>query len=646
MENLTSPTPVNILHLEDDLTDHLLVAEILRGDGMECKFTLVKSKEEFIQVLRGEKFDLIISDYSLPSYDGLSALATAQESQQETPFIFFSGTIGEDVAVDSLRNGAVDYVLKQRPNRLVAAVHRALRNARERATLRAAEGKIREQAALLNRAQDGIMVCNLDHEIIFWNQGAERIYGWTEAEAMGKNVRELFFQGNPPAQLATANRSLEERGEWTGELSVATKDARTITVQTRCTLIRDDEGRPKSLLFIHTDITEHKLLEEQFLRAQRLESLGVLVSGIAHDLNNTLLPIMIGVEILKMQPLSEDASSMVHTMEASAKRSADMVKQMLLFARGGETNKTYIAPGQLVQEMARLVSDTFPKSIRCQVHTEKNVHTIYGIPTQIHQVLMNLCVNARDAMNDTGMLTLAVENAELNTATPGLPIGVPPGNYVCISVADSGAGIPPDQLEKIFQPFFTTKAPGKGTGLGLSTCQSILKNHEGFIAVHSTLNVGTEFKVYFPAVRKEGAAGIASPNPLPPGGCGECILVVDDEESILAITRTALENYGYKVLTAATGMEAVACLRENAARVQLVITDHALPFMEGSVLIAALRKVRSDVKIIVAGGAEAETTGKLKEFGIAGFIPKPITTERLLSLTHQTLAGKPRPSFN
>ncbi len=760
---------VRILHLEDNENDHLLVAEMLKSDGLKCEFTLVGSKDKFAEALERDKFDLIISDFSLPSYDGLSALTAAQKTQAEVPFIFFSGTIGEDMAVESLKNGAVDYVLKQRPSRLIASVRRALRNVQEQARLKKAEGalqqseerlrivskatndvvwewdmqnnrvwfsenfesvfghpaelemasdrwfdfihpddknrvlaslsalvavggrvwwseyrmrranglyadlfdrasviydptgrpvrvvgikidvterkqaegKIREQAELLDKAQDAIIVCDVELKITFWNRGAERIYGWSSAEAVGKNIRQVLFGSSAPPQILEVTKDLEEHDEWMGELSQLTKSGKTVIMQTRRTVIRDDQGRPKSLLIINTDITEHKLLEEQFLRAQRLESLGALVSGIAHDLNNTLMPIMIGVEILQEEKLSEDAAGMVQTMGTSVRRSAEMVKQMLIFARGGEASKSLVRPDRLVKEMGRIIADTFPKSIEYRVRTGENLHPVFCIPTQMHQVLMNLCVNARDAMPERGTLTLSAENAALNAAETAVIPGAAPGKYVCITVADTGSGIPPEQLEKIFQPFFTTKAPGKGTGLGLSTCRSIIKSHDGFIAVKSQVGVGTEFKVYLPvAPATNSSESDDVRKPVPPVGGGERILVVDDEESILAMTRAALENYGYAVSTATSGLEALARFRENPGVIQLVIADHAMPFMDGKTMIAALRKIQTDIKIIVASGSEREVEELLQNSEINGFIPKPFATEQLLTLVHQVFTKK------
>ncbi|HKW30352.1 MAG TPA: PAS domain S-box protein [Verrucomicrobiae bacterium] len=758
--------PVRILHLEDNENDHVLVREMLFAEGLACELVAVKTREDFDSAVRLNKYDLIISDYTLPSFDGLRALSLAREVCPETPFIFFSGTIGEEAAVESLRNGAADYVLKQRPSRLAPAVRRALRSRQERtlrkqaeralqqseerfrivaratndvvwewdiktnqvwfsenfqavfghsredidATLewwldlihpddkgrvttgittllasggrvwwdehrirrangfyaqilerasvmydpagkpqrmvgvtidmserKQAEEKIREQAALLDKARDAIIVADLNERIAYWNQSAERIYGWSAAEVMGKQLMEVLFHGKPPPELQETIKSVRERGEWAGELHELAKDGRPVIVQGRSTLIRDEQGRPKSLLIINTDITERKLLEEQFLRAQRLESLGVLVSGIAHDLNNTLSPILMGVEIVREEVVSPEIGSVLDTMQTSARRSADMVRQMLTFVRGGEAKKHLLHAAQLVKEMGRIITDTFPKSIHCRVAVEKSSWPVRGLPTQLHQVLLNLCVNARDAMPRGGTLTLSVKNAQLGPADMALHPDARPGNYLCLSVADTGSGIPAEQLGKIFEPFFTTKAPGKGAGLGLSTSLSIVKSHDGFITVHSEVGRGTEFKCYFPAATEMPKEAVAEPISLPPGN-GECILIVDDEEAILAIMRSTLENYGYQVLTAGSGLEAIARFTRNSDAVHLIITDLAMPFMDGRAAIQALRKIRSNVKIIVASGSEKEVEDLRKDVQTDAFIPKPFTNEILLKAIHLVLA--------
>jgi two-component system, cell cycle sensor histidine kinase and response regulator CckA len=640
METKETNQAVRILHLEDTDSDQLFVQETLISENLVAETDVVKSRETFENALRTKVYDLIISDYSLPSFDGVTALSIAKKLCPEIPFMFFSGTIGEELAVDGLRGGAVDYVLKQRPARLLPAIRRALHDARERARLRGAEEKIREQAALLDKASDAIILCDMERRILFWNHGAERIYGWTAGEAAGKILADLIFGGNPPPEVDAAMKELTDRGEWSGELQEFTRDKRTITVQVSATLIRDDQGRPKSLLIINTDITERKQLEEQFLRAQRLESLGVLISGIAHDLNNALSPVMMGLDILRTNPKPEDARPIFDMVEASTRRGADMVKQVLAFARGADTRKSTVRIDRLIKEMAKIITDIFPKNIKCQINVGEGTWPVSGLATQLHQVLMNLCVNARDAMPQGGTLKLSTKNVQLGKSDVSEHPEVTPGHYVCVSVEDTGTGISPEQLAKLFQPFFTTKAPGKGTGLGLSTSRNIIRNHGGFITVESQPGHGTAFKFYLPAANApENRESTASPSPLP-AGSGQCVLVVDDEETVLAITKSTLENFGYVVITASSGPESVAYFADQREKIKLVITDMSMPFMDGLATTMALRKIKADVPIILTSGLDHDREGDTsRRIKAAAILLKPFTAETLLKQVHAVLAG-------
>lgn len=638
MQTKNTNQAVRILHLEDTYTDQLFVQETLLSEQFVATIEHVKTREGFEGALLTKAFDLIISDYSLPSFDGVSALAIAKEIRPEIPFIFFSGTIGEELAVDGLRGGAVDYVLKQRPARLVPAIRRAIQDARERARLRGAEEKIRQQAALLDKASDAIILCDMDRQILFWNKGAERIYGWTSEEVVGKNLVDLFFSGNPPPETEGARKCLNDRGEWSGELQEFTKDHRTVTVQTRATLIRDEKSHPKSLFIINTDITERKQLEEQFLRSQRLESLGVLISGIAHDLNNALSPVMMGIDILRSNPKPEEARPIFDMVEASTRRGADMVKQVLAFARGADTRKSAVQLDRLVKEMGKIITDVFPKNIKCHVDVAAGTWPVTGMATQLHQVLMNFCVNARDAMPQGGTLKLTAKNVQLNQAEASQHPNVSPGDYVCVAVEDTGTGICPEQFAKIFQPFFTTKGPGKGTGLGLSTSQNIIQNHGGFIALESELGRGTTFKFYLPAAKATESAE-ASSAVLLPAGSGECVLVIDDEESVLAITKSTLENFGYNVIRASSGPEAVACFAEQKDKIKLVITDMSMPFMDGAATAMALRKILPDIPIIITSGlSHDQNTDTGRRVRAAAVLQKPFTAETLLTQVHSVLS--------
>jgi two-component system cell cycle sensor histidine kinase/response regulator CckA len=492
---------LRILHLEDSAADAELVRGLLQDDGLSCSVTCVKTRKDFQAELERGAFDLILSDYSLPQFDGLTALAMARQRHPDKPVIIVSGTMGEEAAVESLKRGATDYVLKHQLARLPAAVKRAVSDAQELALRQQAEEKVREQAALLDLAQDAILVRDLEDRVLYWNKSAERLYGWTAAEALGRNAAELLYEGESLA-LKRAREHVLERGEWTGELGQVTREGRPITVQSRWTLVRDQSGAPKSKLILNTDITERKKLEAQFLRAQRFETIGALAGGIAHDLGNMLTPILIGTEALANDTSGNVSRKMLQTMHTSARHGLDMIKQILAFARGVGGEPTVLNIRTLLDEMQELARQTFPRSIRTEVHSNPQLFPILGNPTQLRQVLLNLCVNARDAMPAGGSLKLSADNATLENKVTPLQAEPVSGSYIAIAVSDTGHGIEPHVLQKIFEPFFTTKEPGKGTGLGLSTVQGIVKSHGGFLDIASEVGKGTIFTVFLAAHQK------------------------------------------------------------------------------------------------------------------------------------------------
>jgi len=534
----TLPKPmVRIIHLEDNLYDQELVSEMLSSAEIECNITHADDHKTFQTALMEINADLIISDFTMPGYTGVRALQLAQQVCRSVPFIFFSGTIGEDAAIESLKRGATDYVLKQHPDRLVSAVRRALTEAGERAArqhaeqelqrrdvllreimenvedliavvdfngrrmLRSpsyqklfgqdhftagsdfltevhpgdkkqakdnftrtiaegigkrveyrivlsdgnvrfveaqgsvirhnpndsyvlwvahditehklAEAKILEQAALLDKAQDAIFVCNLEEEIAYWNQGATRLYGWTPQEVAGRSLNELLFKDAPLDWMEIRN-AVSAKGEWFGELHQVTREGRAVIVQSRQTLIFDSNNEPSSVLYINSDITEKKQIEAQFLRTQRMENLGTLAGGIAHDLNNVLAPIMLAVEIIRDDPLGDSNGKLLETIADSSRRGSDLVKQILSFARGVTGQKLPIQIRHIVSEVVKLVHNTFPRGIVVNSNIPHDLPCIMGDSTQLHQVLLNLCVNARDAMQNEGSLTIEASTVTLD----------------------------------------------------------------------------------------------------------------------------------------------------------------------------------------------------------------------------------------
>lgn len=493
--------------------------------------------------------------------------------------------------------------------------------------------QIAEQAALIDIATDAIMVCDLQSHILFWNKGAEQIYGWVSQEVLGQSAIELLYPKESRAKYDEILQAVVRQGKWKGEVHHVTKDRKSLLMQSHKTLVQTVEGQPKSLLIINTDITEKKKIEAHFLRAQRMESVGTLAGGIAHDLNNILAPILMSIGILKLTATDPQTRRILDTIESSSKRGADIVRQVLSFARGVEGERIEVDPNRLLKDIDSILKDTFPKNILLKLSLSKEPWSILGDPTQMQQILLNLCVNARDAMPHGGSLSVAVENTVLDEQYAVMHLQAKAGRYVTLSVTDSGTGIPSAILDKIFEPFFTTKEVGKGTGLGLSTVLAIVKSHGGFINVYSEPGNGTSFKVYLPAMEatarpQKETARLSGP----PRGRGELVLIVDDEISILTITSQTLEAFGYRTLMAHDGAEAVGIYAQHRDKISVVLTDMAMPIMDGPATIRALMKINPDVKIIAASGLKGNGSGvRESEVDLKYFLAKPYTSLTLLT---------------
>lgn len=614
---------LSLLLLEDNRVDAEFIEELLLAEGFDLSIKNVDNELAFQTALDQWHPDVIISDYSLPSYNGLAALFTAKSIKPEIPFIFYSGTIGEEAAIEALKLGASDYVLKQRPKRLVSALRRALVDLEKSRQQKQAEEQIKAQAQLLDLATDAIVVLDTQDRILFWNDGAERVYGFSTEEAKGKLVSELIYREPPSAFIEARNTTLAKK-TWQGELDQVSKSRQNLIVASRWTLVTNAAGEPERILTISTDVTENKLLQKQFLRAQRLESIGTLASGIAHDLNNILAPIYMASEILKGEQLNPQTSAMVDVIQKSAQRGADIVKQVLTFVRGKEGKKVPLDLTYLLKDVCKVAQEMFPKNISTSIKLQPNLWLVKGDATQLHQVLMNLCINARDAMPEGGKLKISANNLETD----------PEKKTVMVQVEDSGTGIPQELLDKIFDPFFTTKEAGKGTGLGLSTSLGIVKNHGGTIQVDSSPGVGTAFKIYLPAHVQSDHHAIHMPAAALPRGNGELILVVDDEEDIRKVTQQILASHGYEVITARDGNDAILQFSDNANQIQLVITDIMMPGIDGGTLVKSISTMKPTTKIITTSGLDSSVPeGTL-------FLKKPASAEELLVAVHEVLKSK------
>ncbi|QSJ14269.1 response regulator [Nostoc sp. UHCC 0702] len=626
------------------------------------KVLVAEDGESAVQMAEYASPDLILLDILMPGIDGFETCRRLKKcpSTQEIPIIFLTALTDKIDKVKGLSIGAVDYITKPLEHEEVLArvnIHLRLRNLTKKLTeqnerleleifeRKQAEQKIRQQAALLDITKDAILVRDLDNQIQFWNKGAEHLYGWIAQEVLGKNATQLLYPKETLAKLENIHKSVAEFGSWQGELHQVTKQGQEIIVDSRWTLVHDDRGQIKSILIVNSDITEKKQLEAQFLRAQRMESLGTLASGIAHDINNALTPIMMSVQLLERKLLDEKSQQWLSIMETNIKRAAELVKQVLWFSRKVQDKFTTLQLQDLILETEKMMKQTFPKNIKIKINIPKQkLWHISGDLTQLHQVMMNLCINARDAMPNGGTLQIAARNFWVDSQYARMNIDAKVGSYVMISVADTGTGISKEIVERIFEPFFTTKEVGKGTGLGLSTVLGIIKSHGGFVNVVSEIAKGTEFQVCLPVTQeittesREDTSGCYQELPV---GHGELILVVDDEDAIREITKISLEKNAYKVLVASDGIEAIALYTKHQQQISVVLMDMMMPSMDGATTIQVLKRINPEVKIIGVSGL-ASYNERIKVFGnnIKTFLAKPYTSSDLLNNLQEVINSK------
>lgn len=765
-------TPLRILHLEDDSNDALLAKKALQDSGVQANLQMVSDEYGFVNALSSNAFDLVLADYNLPGYGGVAALEYVQGHHSELPFIFVSGCIGEDTAIELLKKGATDFVLKDRLGRLGLAVNRAIEQAHQRLERLKAQEEVRKSRdyyltlfdkfpALIWRANSG-GECDYfnstwlaftgrsleqelrggwlegihpeDHEQcirslseamkfrkgfiteyrlrrfdgqyrwvtnhgqpFFWLDGefigyvgvcidihdrwlmaealresqnrfeqvsdhvgewiwevdstglytysnnvVSRILGYQSEELVNKlHFYDLFPSDQREALKAEAFVHIFKGIPFVKHLNACQhKNGEILVLETNGTPIFDNNHKLLGYRGVDTNMTERKRIEAEIFRSQRLESIGRLAGGIAHDLNNVLAPIIMAVPLLRDENIDQSSLPLLEIIESNARRGAAIVRQVLAFAKGAEIQQTAVQPSFLLEEMAKIISETFPKSIELRTKIAPNLIQINGDPTQLHQVLMNLCVNARDAMPQGGVLTLTAENVELDDLGASTASQAPQSSaYVLITVADTGMGISEDNFPKIFDPFFSTKGPHSGTGLGLSSVMGIIKSHSGFIQVHSQPGQGTQFKIYLPVDTSSTLTYSKEESHELPAANGETILVVDDEPHVLDVLRKILERQGYRVLSASDGTEAVTLYARHGTNIKAVITDMLMPFMDGAATIRALLKMNPAVKIIAASGMVPQPgLGDVLTLGVKTFLRKPFTNETLLQVVRDVLA--------
>ncbi len=475
----------------------------------------------------------------------------------------------------------------------------------------------------------------------FLSPNLERILGYPVEDAKRMQVSFWTTHMHPddgPRILAQMGRILEGRDPSGLEYRFQRRDGTYVWINDRWTIVRDGAGRPTHIVGAWTDVTERRELEAKLLRTQRLESVGRLASGIAHDVNNILTPVLMASSMMQEATLSARERALLDTIQASARRGASIVRQLLAFGRGVEGERVRVDLSQIVADMQKVIAETFPKNVRLDVVGLPDSVLVTGDATQLHQVLMNLCINARDAMSNGGRLSIALTRVTLDAAAIRRAPHARPGRYAVLRVTDTGHGILPDHLDKIFDPFFTTKPLGQGTGLGLSTTLGIVEAHGGFIAVESQSPSGAEFSVFIPELVCEMIEASADNRRPVPRGSGETVLVVDDEPSVRELVCHVLEKFGYTPLVAGNGAEALEQFTRHGKQVAVVLLDWLMPVLDGPSTLRALRMRAPLVKVIAMSGFMSDPDAPAVNMAQA-LLAKPFTPATLLQTLHSVLHG-------
>ena len=649
--------PVRILYLEDNPTDAELVRARLAAEGIACEIVCVQTGTDYASAIDQGGWALIISDFTLPAYDGMSALALAHTKRPDTPFIFFSGTVGEEAAIDALKKGASDYVLKPRPARLVSAVKRALQEAQDKAEHKGAEEALRQtearKAAFFQSALDCIITIDHNGLILEFNPAAEATFGYASEAVLGKPMAELII---PPSLREKHHRGMA-RYLATGEGPVLGKRIEITAMRADGTefpvelsITRIGMGGVPTFTASIRDISERKkaeqdklLLEQQLRQAQKMEAIGQLTGGIAHDFNN-MLTVIIGYSELMLQKLKADdpLRSEVEQVKEAGVRASLLTRQLLAFSRKQVLQPRVLDLNAVLTNMDRMLQRLIDENIDLVTMPSPGLGRVHADPGQIEQIIMNLAVNARDAMPQGGKLTIETANVELDDAYAREHVSVKPGPYVMLAVSDTGCGMDAETQARIFEPFFTTKEPGKGTGLGLSTVYGIVKQSGGDIWVYSEPDRGTTFKIYLPWV--EGAVETVEPGVAPARDVrgSETILLVEDDVGIRRLVRQVLAERGYWVLEAIHGTHAIQISEQHTVPIHLLVTDVVMPGMSGRELAEHLKPSRPNMKVLFMSGYTDKAIvhhGELDP-GTA-FLQKPFTPDALARKVREVLDSPP-----
>ncbi len=631
---------LRILMVEDSGDDADLTLLHLKDAGIDFDCVRVDDLEGFLAALAEGRWDLVISDFSLPGTDGMVILDHLRRADPDLPFLLLSGVLDEGAAVDAMRKGANDFVLKGHLSRLVPAIQREMKDLELRRKQRAFEEELRLLHTAIGQTPDMVLITDAEGLILYANAAAEAISGYPKSELQGQNPR-LFKSGQHEAGFYRSMWEVLQRGEtWKGHIVNKRRDGVLWNSEAVISPVFGKDGELKNYLCTARDITLERQLQEAVEQTQRLETIGTLTSGIAHDFNNILTPVIGHSELgLTREPGDPHLHHDLEVILASAMRARDLISQILAFSRKGNAEEIPIEVQSLLSESLKLLRATVPSSIAFKLDLNARGRFVRLDPTKLHQVILNLCTNAAYAMRgQAGKLAVSLEPSTLEETSCVMNVRLPAGEYLCLTVEDSGRGIQPEFLDKIFLPFFTTKSVREGTGLGLSVTHSIVSAAGGGIQVSSRPEEGTHFTVFLPLTTDFAAPSMA-PQGAPLRGRGN-LLLVDDEQMLLEMLESGLRRLGFQVDSYADPTRALAAFQACPSRYQAVVTDQTMPGLSGVQLAKGIWASAPECPVfLLSGDPEVDQVSEsLRRMGSAICLHKPLGPQ---DLTRAILAAVP-----
>jgi len=637
---------IHILHLEDDAVDAELIQEKIEAAGLICRIVHVQTRDEFDAALRQGGYDIILADFRLPLYDGMSALRLAQELCPDVPFVFVSGTMGEDAVIEGLTAGATDYVLKQRLTRLVPSIRRALHEAENRQERKRAKEELHKLSRAVEQSASTIIITDSQGYIEYANPRFTETSGYSLAEALKQHTRILKSGLTSPEKYLQLWETINAGKEWRGEFQNRKKNGELYWESASISPIKTADGVITHFLAVKEDITERKQadeirlkLEEQLRQAQKMESIGQLASGVAHDFNNLLTVIRGYADLLQRKMgASGPWTEGLEQIRRASERAAALTRQLLAFSRQQILSPIILDLNDLVTDLDKMLGRLIGEDITLTTILQPELWYITADPGQIEQVIMNLVVNARDAMPTGGKIVIETKNIYLDESYAQTHFEVPIGPCVMLAVTDTGHGMDKPTMARIFEPFFTTKEQGKGTGLGLATVYGIVKQSGGDIAVDSEPGQGTTFKIYLPATEESTSISLPRSQTQPlTRHRRETILLVEDNDLVRSLVQDALQVEGYTILEAASGGEALLIARQQQGRIDLLLTDVVMPEMSGGKLAEQLQALHPQLKVLfMSGYVDVVERHKMLTAEIE-FIHKPFSPSKLTAKVRQVL---------